>query len=524
MKKYSVPISITGFILQVLFFLLFVSRIGYWNQTWYVFLLLTLPLLLYNMFFDKSPSLIKYSFFYVVGTVIAGALSGIVLGYEMLAISWLIIAGVISGVLVATVHYHLVHLFLPGGLEALGFNHFIEVSMTFFSCSSYPVLLYIPFTINNAITLALIILGISILVGCALTIPIKRSTKIIFDAIQDWQHIEKLPSIRITIIGKITTIIDNFLNKTRNFLVGLKNMGNEIKTTSEDLSSVSEQMNSSLEEVSSTIQQISKGAQEQSSSISSIAQSIEQLSNLTSSISSQVKMASVSSRRTNTSARHGMSLAQKEAKISKEIFEQTKFTTEKMNELRDQATEIKKILDIIAGITEQTDLLALNAAIEAARVGEQGRGFAVIADEIRVLANETQHSSGVVENLLAQIDKTIQELSSLLNLEREKISESNRLAADTEAQFTGIVKAVDLITDMISRINQAATNQANNTKDLVGQVEQISQVAAETAASTEEVSASVQEQTASMEEFTSTAQVLSSFARKLEELLATIKK
>lgn len=524
MKKYSVLISITGFILQVLFFLLFVSRIGYWKQTWYVFLLLILPLLLYNMFFDKRPSLMKYSLFYIAGTVIAGVLSGIVLGYEMLAILWLIVAGVISGVLVATVHYHLVHLFLPGGLEASGFNHFIEVSMTFFSCSSYPVLLYIPFTINNAITLALIILGISILVGCALTIPIKRSTKIIFDAIQDWQHIEKLPSIRITIIGKITTIIDNFLNKIRNFLTGLKNMGNEIKTTSEDLSSVSEQMNASLEEVSSTIQHISKGAQEQSSSISSIAQSIEQLSNLTSSISSQVKMASVSSRRTNTSARHGMSLAQKEAKISKEIFEQTKFTTEKMNELRDQATEIKKILDIIAGITEQTDLLALNAAIEAARVGEQGRGFAVIADEIRVLANETQHSSGVVENLLAEIDKTIQELSSLLNLEREKISESNRLAADTEAQFTGIVKAVDLITDMISRINQAATNQANNTKDLVGQVEQISQVAAETAASTEEVSASVQEQTASMEEFTSTAQVLSSFARKLEELLTTIRK
>jgi len=524
MKKFSVPISIAGFILQVLFFLLFVRRIGYWHQTWYVFSLLTLLLLLYNVFIDKKPSLNKYSILYFAGTVIAGVLSGVILGYEMLAITWLIIAGVISGVLVATVHYHLVHLFLPGGLEALGFNHFIEVSMTFFSCASYPMMLYIPFTVNNAVILAFIILGVSMLVGLALTVPINRSTQIISGAIQDWQHIEKLPLIRITIIKNMTAIINDFLSKIRSLFDGLKDMGNEIKTTSEDLSSVSEQMNTSLEEVSSAIQQISRGAQEQSSSITSIAQSIEQLSKLTSSISSQVKMASVSSRRTNTSAKHGMSLSQKEAKISKEIFEQTKFTTEKMNELQDQATEIQKILDIITGVSEQTDLLALNAAIEAARVGEQGRGFAVVADEIRTLANETQRSSAVVENLIAEINKSIQELSSLLNLEREKISESNRLAADTEAQFTGIVKAVDLITDMISRINQAAANQAENTKDLVGQIEQIAQVSAETAASTEEVSASVQEQTASMEEFTSTAKVLSSFASKLEELLTSIKK
>jgi len=524
MRKFSIPISTMGFILQVFFFFLFVERIGYWKQTWYIFLIIALIIFFYNIFLNKKPSLKGYSIIYFSSTVVASVLSGVVVGFEILAISWLILAGIISGLLTSTVHYHLTHLLLPGGLEAEGFNHFVEVSMTFFSCSSYPMLLFIPFTISNSIILAIMIFCVSILVGFALTIPINKSTRMISAAIGDWQQIDKLPPIRIGIIKQMTMIIDDFLIKIKDFLDGVKDMGNEIKTTSEDLSSVSEQMNASLEEVSSTIQQISKGAQEQSSSITSIAQSIEQLSNLTSSISSQVKMASVSSRRTNTSAKHGMTLSQKEAKISKEIFEQTKFVSEKTNELRDQAIEIQKILDIITGITEQTDLLALNAAIEAARVGEQGRGFAVVADEIRALANETQRSSSVVENLITEINKTIQELSSLLNSEREKISESNKLAADTEAQFTGIVKAVELGNDMISRINQAASNQAANTKDLVTQVEQIAQVAAETASSTEEVSASVEEQTASMQEFTSTAQVLSSFAKKLEELLAKIKK
>ena len=41
------------------------------------------------------------------------------------------------------------------------------------------------------------------------------------------------------------------------------------------------------------------------------------------------------------------------------------------------AQEIRKVTEIIAGISNQTNLLALNASIEAARAGENGKGFAV---------------------------------------------------------------------------------------------------------------------------------------------------
>jgi methyl-accepting chemotaxis protein len=518
MHKYKLSLSVLGIILQIGLLFLLTRRLNLWSAIFLYYALFMLTLFIFNIAVDRNAPLRRYSLQTFFIPVIAAIVAGVLAGYVPVNIVWIAILGMVSSSLAASAVYQTARLVIPGGLAETGFDPILETGITFFSIASFMLFMTMQLTLSAVLLWLVVLVVLSAAAGYATMQPVIQTGTVMSKTIESGQEIESA-SFAGAAYGKVTHMLGAFIKKTRNAFSSVGDMGQQIKTLSEDLSAASQEMNASLEEVSSTVQHIAKGSQEQSNAITSIAQSIEGLNKLTTGISSQVKMASVSSQKTTTSAKHGMELARKEAQLSKEIFEQTRFIEDKMTQLRDQSGEIKKILDIIASINEQTDLLAINAAIEAARVGEQGRGFAVVADEIRNLATETKRSSQVVESLIMEINKTIQELGALLTSERDKTTESNALAAESEQQYTGIVKAVDVVFDMISRINQAAANQADNTRNLVDRVEQIAKVAGETASSTEEVSAAVQEQTASMQEFTSTAQILNSFAVKLEELL-----
>ncbi|MCW9047179.1 MAG: methyl-accepting chemotaxis protein, partial [Gammaproteobacteria bacterium] len=163
---------------------------------------------------------------------------------------------------------------------------------------------------------------------------------------------------------------------------------------------------------------------------------------------------------TSNEASSGKQVINQAASQIQELSSQLEIAGDTIQQLEQDTESITTILDVIRGISEQTNLLALNAAIEAARAGEQGRGFAVVADEVRALASRTQESTEEINHMIEKLLSGSHQAVDVTNICREQAKQAVEQISIVRNNLDTITNSVSEISDMSNQVATATEEQA----------------------------------------------------------------
>ena len=265
--------------------------------------------------------------------------------------------------------------------------------------------------------------------------------------------------------GDLTAQIDaSTKDETGQLLLALKDMNTSLLNIVGEVRSGTDSIATSSTQIAAGNQDLSSRTEEQAGSLEETASSMEELT-------STVKQNADNARQANQLAASAAQVAVKGG----EVVAQVVGTMESINA---SSNKIVDIISVIDGIAFQTNILALNAAVEAARAGEQGRGFAVVASEVRNLAQRSASAA--------------KEIKTLIGASVEQVNAGSMLVAQAGSTMNDIVDSVQRVSDIITEITAASSEQSVGIDEINRAIGQMDAVTQQNAALVEESAAAAE--------------------------------
>ena len=276
--------------------------------------------------------------------------------------------------------------------------------------------------------------------------------------------------------------------------------------------SVEETLNT-VEQVEKAVNEIADGATSQAQETQTATEQIIVMGNLIEQTDAEMRDA----------GEQAMEILEALGQVNQQTKDAIAVISKQTDVTNESALKIKTAVDIITDIAEETNLLSLNASIEAARAGEQGRGFAVVAGQIQKLAEQSNESAqqitGIIELLIQETQRSVETMTNVrevIDKQDENVTLTERAFGDVKDGITHSIEGIRAVSGRTKELDEARVK-------VVDVVQNLTAIAEENAASTEETSASATEMSAIMESIDSNAKDLNQVVEQLHGTIAKFK-
>ncbi|AJQ49490.1 MULTISPECIES: methyl-accepting chemotaxis protein [Pseudomonas] len=266
-------------------------------------------------------------------------------------------------------------------------------------------------------------------------------------------------------------------------------MQDKLRDTLQQIAGSATQLASAAEELNAVTDESARGLQLQNNEIEQAATAVTEMTSAVEEVARNAVSTSEASSEASRSTGDGRDLVMETVGAIERMSGDVQATAKLITHLAEQSRDIGKVLDVIRGLADQTNLLALNAAIEAARAGEAGRGFAVVADEVRALAHRTQQSTSEIERMIGSIQGGTEEAVESMRTSTERAESTLNIARGAGMALDTIAGAVAQINERNLVIASAAEEQAQVAREVDRNLVNINDLSVQSATGAHQTSA-----------------------------------
>lgn len=319
--------------------------------------------------------------------------------------------------------------------------------------------------------------------------------------------------------GDLSNAFNEMTTNLRHSMYEVSESAAQVAAMAEQFSASSEEVNRASAEVTSSIVHISDGAEEQDDMTQTIREHAnEVLSKMGIILKNVVDMRSFVEQ-SDKNSQLGLQEVQHITEQMSLMLNHSQTITQETNELNEQTKTITESIGMIKEIADQTNLLALNASIEASRAGESGQGFSVVANEVRNLAEASNDTSVVIENIIQSVSRKIENNVTLIANNNDVVEEGQKRIQASGEMFTHITDSIVHINEQSNHIQQSVEQIVDHIKGLVSDIEETREIAKRTSNESQNIASTSEEQSASMTEVTDASQNLATLAVNLQSTI-----